>query len=131
MTKKHLHVACAIIRRDGKILAAQRSASMSLPLKWEFPGGKIKQSETAAECLARELHEELGVKVSVGKSGETVTHNYPDFVVSLYPFECTIVSGEIHLHEHAAMAWMAPEELHLLDWAEADLPIIERLQKIV
>jgi len=125
---KHLHVACAIIRQNGKILAAQRSDSMSMPLKWEFPGGKIKQNETPEDCLKRELREELGIRISVGEPRDVVTHQHPDFVVSLYPYECAIASGNIHLHEHAAIQWVSPKDLHQLDWTEADLPIIEQLQ---
>ena len=63
---RHLRVACAIIERDGRVLAAQRSAAMTLPLKWEFPGGKIEAGESPEECLIRELMEELGVTVLVG-----------------------------------------------------------------
>jgi 8-oxo-dGTP diphosphatase len=121
---KHLHVTCAIIERDGLVLAAQRSAAMSLPLKWEFPGGKIDSGETAEECLKRELVEEMGVRVRVGERLPESTHRYPTFTVTLYPFVCSIEAGEIVLHEHAAVSWLPAGELHTLDWAEADLPVI-------
>ncbi len=126
---KHLHVTCAIIERDGLVLAARRSAAMSLPLKWEFPGGKIDPGESPEECLRRELVEEMGIHVSVGKSLPPSTHHYPTFTVTLHPFVCSIQSGEIVLHEHAAVTWLSPEELHTLDWAEADLPVIEYYQR--
>lgn len=122
---KKIDVACAIIEKGGLILAAQRSATMSLPLKWEFPGGKINPGELPEECLRRELFEELGIYVSVGQSLPTSTHHYPTFAVTLYPFVCSIEAGQIVLHEHAAIEWLPPEELHLLDWAEADVPVIE------
>jgi 8-oxo-dGTP diphosphatase len=122
---KHIHVTCAIIERDGFVLAAQRSADMNLPLKWEFPGGKIDPGESAEECLRRELVEEMGIHVSVGKSLPASTHQYPKFAVTLYPFVCSIASGEIVLHEHAAIDWLPPEELPTLDWADADVPVIE------
>jgi 8-oxo-dGTP diphosphatase len=122
---KHIHVACAIIERDGLVLAAQRSEAMSLPLKWEFPGGKIDPGESSEECLQRELVEEMGIRVCVEKNLPTHTHNYPVFSVTLYPFVCAIESGEIILHEHDAIAWLKPEQLQTLDWAEADLPVIE------
>ncbi|BCR04847.1 DNA mismatch repair protein MutT [Desulfuromonas versatilis] len=123
--RKHLHVTCAIIEHDGHVLAAQRSAEMSLPLKWEFPGGKIDPGESPEECLRRELMEEMAIAVNVGKKLPASTHQYPKFAVTLHPFLCSIESGEIVLHEHAAITWLPPEELHTLDWAEADLPIIE------
>lgn len=121
---KHFQVACAIIERDGLILAAQRNPAMSLPLKWEFPGGKIDPGESAEECLHRELSEEMAIRVSVIKSLPATTHSYPSFSVTLYPFVCSIASGEIVLHEHASIVWLPPEQLHALDWAEADMPVI-------
>jgi 8-oxo-dGTP diphosphatase len=54
-----------------------------------------------------------------------VTHRYPAFIVTLYPFLCRITSGEITLHEHKAFTWLLPEKLHDLDWAEADAPVLQ------
>jgi 8-oxo-dGTP diphosphatase len=122
---KHIHVTCAIIERDGFVLAAQRSAMMSLPLKWEFPGGKIYHGELPEECLRREIAEEMNIKVAIGNSLPPATHNYPTFSITLYPFVCSIESGEIALAEHAAIAWLMPDQLHALDWAEADIPVVE------
>ncbi|MFH7326723.1 (deoxy)nucleoside triphosphate pyrophosphohydrolase [Desulfurivibrio sp. C05AmB] len=121
---KHLHVACAIIERNGLILAAQRSATMSMPLKWEFPGGKIRGDETPIECLQRELWEELEVKVDVLRAIPPASHRYPSFIVTLHPFICRLAGGEPCNNEHAALRWLPPAELSTLDWAEADLPII-------
>jgi len=120
----HIHVACAIIQRDGLTLAARRSETMSLPLKWEFPGGKIDAGESFAACLVRELQEEMGVCISVDLPLRPTTHLYASFRVTLYPFICRIISGEITLHEHAEIAWLLPHELPSLDWAAADLPVI-------
>lgn len=123
----HIHVACAIIKKDGLILATQRSASMSLPLKWEFPGGKLEAGESPEICLQRELLEELGITVRVGERLEPITHQYPTFTVTLYPFLCDGLQGSMVLHEHSASCWLAPHELPTLDWAEADWPIITLL----
>ena len=122
--RPHLHVGCAIIESAGRILATQRSATMSLPLKWEFPGGKMLDGESPEACIHRELREELEVAVSIGAALAPTTHHYPSFTVTLYPLLCTIESGTLTLHEHHAAAWLAPEELSTLDWAEADLPIL-------
>lgn len=126
---KHIQVACAIIEDQGKVLSTQRSEAMSLPLKWEFPGGKVNGGESLEECLKRELIEELGVEISVGQSLPAITHQYPTFSITLHPFLCEIVSGELTLHEHSAMVWLPIEELHLLDWAEADWPVIRKYQE--
>ena len=98
---------------------------MSLPLKWEFPGGKINLGESPEECLRRELAEEMGVSIRVGKCLQVSTHHYPTFEITLYPFICSIEKGEVVLHEHARIVWLPPEKLNTLDWAKADRPVIE------
>ena len=110
------------------MLSARRSASMNLPLRWEFPGGKIEPGEGREECLKRELVEEMGVEIAVGRALTPTTHSYPTFDVTLYPYVCSIVCGEITLHEHSAMTWLPPERMLELEWADADLPIILEYQ---
>lgn len=123
--KPTIQVTCAIIERDGLILAAQRSASMSMPLKWEFPGGKIKDLESAEECIKRELKEELSISVSVVNRLKDYPHNYDNISINLIPFICTIEDGHISLSEHRQITWLPPHSLLNLDWAEADLPIVK------
>ncbi len=126
----HIHVTCAIIRRSGRILAARRSAAMAMPLKWEFPGGKIHPGESAEDCLRRELLEELGIVASVGRALPASTHRYPAFTITLYPFLCAVESGELVPREHEQIAWLNPGDLPRLDWAEADRPIVDALLAI-
>lgn len=126
---KSIHVACAIIEKDGKVLSTQRSEAMSLPLKWEFPGGKINGGERPEDCLSRELHEELGIAVIISGSLAPITHQYPTFIITLYSFVCRITAGDIKLHEHKAFKWLPPERLHELDWAAADYPLIDQYRK--
>lgn len=97
---------------------------MSMPLKWEFPGGKIHAGETPEDCLRRELTEELGITARIGPALPPTTHRYPDFTITLYPFFCAIESGELIPREHAELAWLRPDELPLLDWADADRPVV-------
>ncbi|MDR3579852.1 MAG: (deoxy)nucleoside triphosphate pyrophosphohydrolase [Oryzomonas sp.] len=122
--KPHIHVACAIIEHDGMILAAQRSETMRMPLKWEFPGGKLESGETPETCLVREVREELAIGISLVRALPVTTHSYETFTVTLYPFVCAPAGGVMTLYEHRAVAWMEPEQMFALDWAEADLPII-------
>lgn len=123
--KNHLKVTCAIIQKNGLMLAAQRSTSMSLPLKWELPGGKIKHGESLEVCLRREIFEELGINIKILEKLPSSSHVYSEFTITLYPFVCSIELNEIVLHEHAAIMWIVPEEYKCLDWAEADIPVIE------
>lgn len=97
---------------------------MAMPYKWELPGGKIDPGESAEQCLRREIFEELGIRIVIDGRLPAVTHDYPTFRITLHPFMACIETGEIVLHEHAAMIWLPPEKLPTLDWAEADLPVI-------
>jgi len=124
VNKKPLRVACAVIEDGGKVLATQRNTTMSMPLKWEFPGGKLHDGESPEECLARELEEELGIQVDIRQPLPPVLHRYEDFTIQLLPFVCTLSKGIIILHEHRALAWLSPHELNDLDWPAADIPVI-------
>jgi 8-oxo-dGTP diphosphatase len=122
---KKIDVSCAIIEKDGLVLAAQRSESMNLPLKWEFPGGKLHPNENAADCLRREIAEELGVRIHIRSPLPPSGWQYPAFGVTLYPFICSLHSDAIVLAEHKAITWLKPAELPALDWAEADVPVLQ------
>lgn len=117
-------VTCAIIERDGRVLAAQRSEAMNMPLKWEFPGGKLEDGEDPAECLIREIREELGVDVRILDTLSPVLHDYGDWTIELLPYICEITGGDIVLHEHRAVTWKKAQELTDLDWPDADIPVI-------
>jgi 8-oxo-dGTP diphosphatase len=103
---------------------------MSMPLKWEFPGGKIRANESPEECLRRELREELGVTVRVGQALPPSTHRYPSFAITPYPFLCAIESGGLILHEHAEIAWMKPQDLLIFEWADADRPVVDAFLRL-
>ncbi len=122
-----IQVSCAIIVNSiGKVLVTQRSALMPLPLKWEFPGGKIEDNETAEECLIREIKEELNIEIEITGSLSPNDHQYPDKLIRLIPFICRQTGGEIVLKEHADYKWLDVKDLLDLDWAEADVPIVKR-----
>lgn len=121
-----LLVACAIIlNHENKVLACQRSANMHLPFKWEFPGGKIEEDESAEECLIREIKEELNIDIEIMEQKSANEHHYPDKSIRLIPFICKHLDGKILLKEHKDFQWLDKNNLIDLDWAEADLPILE------
>lgn len=124
MTDVSIRVACAVIEDAGKVLAAQRSETMNMPLKWEFPGGKLHEGESAEECLARELMEELGIRVRIERALPPVFHCYQEFAIELIPFVCSLAGGSLILTEHRAIAWLSPHQLPELDWPAADIPVI-------
>jgi 8-oxo-dGTP diphosphatase len=98
---------------------------MHLPLKWEFPGGKVELNEKPEECLIREIKEELDIEISVIRQLSINDHHYLDKSIRLIPFICRYLSGEIKLKEHANFKYLDKENLLDLDWAEADIPILK------
>lgn len=122
--KPHVKVICAIIHKQNKILAVQRSEKMALPLKWEFPGGKVEHNESEVDCIKREIKEELEIEIEVGKRLSPSFHEYPNFTIELIPYVSEYKSGKLTLNEHSQHLLLKKEELKGLDWAEADIPIV-------
>ncbi|MGI0105194.1 (deoxy)nucleoside triphosphate pyrophosphohydrolase [Salinimicrobium sp. WS361] len=119
-------VTCAIIEQDQKVLCAQRSQNMALPLKWEFPGGKVEKGEDLEDCLKREIEEELGVEIEIKERLPSNIHIYSDEKsIKLIPFRCSLQTFEINLKEHLKIEWVSSSELTQFDWAKADIPIVQ------
>jgi len=120
-----LKVTCAIIENNNRVLVVQRSEKMSLPMKWEFPGGKIENNETDEECIIREIKEELNLEIELTGKLNSSKFDYPNISIELIPFIAKQIGGQIRLNEHAAFKYIKKEELLDLDWAEADIPIVK------
>ena len=127
MRDRKLVVAGLIIGRDGRCLITQRRADQALPLQWEFPGGKVEPGEAPVAALARELREEIGVEVAVGRVWDVLFHAYPDYDVYMLIYRCAPL-GEARCVEVADLAWCRPGELGGYDILPADLPLIARLR---
>lgn len=111
------------------VLCARRGADGELPLKWEFPGGKVESGEGPREALQREVDEELRCRVRVGDPVETTTYDYDFATVVLATYYCELLAGEPQATEHAELRWVPPAGLGELDWAPADIPAIARIQR--
>ncbi len=126
--KKTIQVVGAIIENEKKeILCALRSTQMSLGNYWEFPGGKVEPSETLAQTIEREIQEELGCRVRFVEVFRKNLHEYDTFNVELHGVKCQLIQGLPQAKEHAALLWLKRENLLSLQWAPADLPIVEAL----
>lgn len=125
-----INVTCAIIYFDNKILVTQRSEKMKLPLKWEFPGGKLEDGESEIDCIKREIKEEINIEIEILEKISNSVYDYGTFKINLIPFISNYVSGEIILSEHKDFKLLDKSELLNLDWAEADLPIVDEFLKL-
>lgn len=126
---KKIEVVAAVISFKDLILCVQRdkSALTYISEKFEFPGGKIEFGETKIEALKRELIEELNIEPHISDLYLTVTHQYPDFLLIMHSFFCNTSTQEINLTEHISHKWLKREDLLSLDWAAADIPIVQKL----
>lgn len=124
---KHYQVVAAVIEHEGQILCMQRGKTRFAytSYKFEFPGGKIEPNETAQEALKRELMEEMNYPIEVKQSILVVYHAYPDFEITMQAFLCGVENRHFHLNEHIAYRWLEKEKLKSLDWADADVPVVE------
>jgi 8-oxo-dGTP diphosphatase len=121
-----IQVVTAVIEAaDGRLLACQRPDGKSLAGKWEFPGGKIEPGESPGDALLRELKEELGITVEITGALTSVPWDYGTFAIELHPFTCRLTGGEPQALEHREIRWCGRDELQSLDWAAADVPILQ------
>ncbi|MCK8481046.1 MULTISPECIES: (deoxy)nucleoside triphosphate pyrophosphohydrolase [Psychroserpens] len=127
---KKIEVVAAIIYFGNEILCVQRPKNKLsyISEKFEFPGGKIEKGETKEEALKRELIEELNfIPTKIEDLFLTVVHKYPDFELTMHSFVCYAETKDINLNEHISCEWLTLNDLIKLDWAEADIPIVNRL----
>jgi 8-oxo-dGTP diphosphatase len=125
-----IRVAAGILFRGGRVLICQRREDGAFPLKWEFPGGKLKEGESDEAALCRELSEELDVTVHPGdvRRVETIRHRYPGGPeVDLHFFAVDAFSGEPVNRAFQTLAWVPAKDLDRYDFLEADRPLVARL----
>jgi len=127
-TRRVLVVAGLITRDDGRLLITRRRPDQAMPDQWELPGGKIEPGESPAAALVRELFEELGAAVDVGRIWDVLYHRYPDFELVMLVYHCRLAAGcEPRRLQVADLVWCMPSELSGFDILPADRPLIDRL----
>ncbi|MEI6092867.1 MAG: (deoxy)nucleoside triphosphate pyrophosphohydrolase [bacterium] len=131
LPSKKIDVVAAVITDDvGRILVTQRGSEMDFSGKWEFPGGKIKEGETAELALKREIKEELLLDIETGELLLAWVYKYPFAEVKFMAFKAKISSGELTLLEHMDFKWInTPVGLKGLDWVPADNILVDFLNK--
>jgi len=129
--KKRIAVVCAVIADGNRFLACRRAPDQARGGFWEFPGGKVETDERPREALARELREELGIDVSVGREFGSNTHEYDDVTVSLSAYLCTARQKPASSTDHDEIRWVTAQEAAGLSWAPADVPLLEAYTRTV
>ncbi|MGH9567472.1 MAG: (deoxy)nucleoside triphosphate pyrophosphohydrolase [Candidatus Angelobacter sp.] len=123
-------VVAALIVREGKILVCQRTRHQTMPLKWEFPGGKIEEGEQPRDALVRELEEELGINAEVGDEVERMQHVYPnETTVELRFFVVQAYEGKLENKIFKDLQWSGRSQLPSFDFLEADLKLVKSLSE--
>ena len=130
---KKIEVVAAIIINNGDILCMQRAKSKYdyISYKYEFPGGKVDKDENLEKALERELSEEMDLKLKIVPQNHylTVEHDYPHFSVVMHSYICKISDRCFTQKEHIDHIWLNPKKLGSLDWAGADIPIVNKLME--
>jgi 8-oxo-dGTP diphosphatase len=124
-----IQVTAAILIKNRKILIAQRKATDSLPDKWEFPGGKVEAGETPEECLSREMKEEFGIHVAVGKFLGASVYHYDHISIKLLAYRTIWTKGELNLKAHKNIEWVTLDQIEQFDFAPADIPFVNKLRR--
>jgi len=121
-------VVAALVVQDGKLLVCQRTRHQTMPLKWEFPGGKIEEGEQPRDALRRELEEELGILATVGDEVARIQHEYPNGgMVELRFYVVRAYQKEIENRIFKDIRWSAPADLPSYDFLDADLTLVRDL----
>ncbi len=122
--KKTIEVVAAIIFDAAERVLATQCPPHKHHGGWEFPGGKIEPAESPQDAVVREIHEELGITVSVGQLLHTVEWDYPTFHLRMFCYACRMVQGTLQLREHTAYRWLTADTLRSVDWLPADVEVL-------
>jgi len=118
-------VVAALIIRDSKILICQRTEDQVMPLKWEFPGGKVERDEDLKDALRRELEEELGIDAVIGRKVAAIQHTYANGTsLALYFYRVDQFKREIQNRIFRDVRWIDRQELPTYDFLEADVKLV-------
>jgi 8-oxo-dGTP diphosphatase len=125
--KRRITVVSAAIVNEGKYLITQRMEKAVLPLKWEFPGGKVEEGEYEDAALRRELRERLGITPDIGALISTTIHEYDDYIVELKLYECRMGPLAARVVGVKRMEWVGSRDFDKYEFTPADQESMDRL----
>ena len=126
MEKRTLNVVCAIIIKNNRYFLARRPHDKHHGGFWEFPGGKVQASETTEFAIAREIKEELNIRVEATEVLEPVFQEQDELILKLIPIKVRWVDGEVKLFEHSESSWYRLEDILSLNLCPGDAKIVKR-----
>jgi len=121
------NVVAAIIKKNNQFLIVQRNKNKHLGLKWEFPGGKVQESETFEKALLREIKEELNITINIYEKIAEEKFKDDKIDIVLYYYLCSLKNGMMKLNEHENFAWVEKKDFNKYDFAEGDGNILSLL----
>lgn len=130
MARRHIRVVGAMLQNaEGRYLITQRPPKATLPLLWEFPGGRVEEGESDEQALAREIREEMGVEVKVLEQALHTHHDYPTYDIDFRVYRCQLTSPEssiqhLRVHDHR---WVSLEEMSKYQFPDADAKTLAKL----
>ena len=126
----HKQIGVAVIwNQTGQILIDRRKVGGTMGGLWEFPGGKIELGETVAECIVREISEELAIEITVGEELISIEHTYPTFQITLIVHRCQYISGTPQPIESDEIRWVEVNDLNNYKFPDANVAIIRAIEE--
>jgi 8-oxo-dGTP diphosphatase len=123
---RNIKVVAALIEKYGEYLIGLRSTGKFVNL-WEFPGGKVEVNEDYKDALKREIKEEFNVDIEVKDLIKKIEHQYPEFYLEMYCYDCKLLTDDFKLNDHSEIMWFDPKNPVKLNWLPADVSIVEYL----
>ena len=122
-----VRVVAGVVVEEGRVMVTRRGPHVRLAGLWEFPGGKQEPGESLADCLRREIHEELEITIDVEEEVASVEHEYTHLSITLHAFAARYRSGRARAVGCSAFEWIDADHLSDFPIPRADHLVLEAL----
>lgn len=125
-TRPHIRVVAAEIENNGTFLITQRRPEASMPLLWEFPGGRVADGESDAAALGRTISDRIGCGISMGEKTMEMSHDYESYTLSLVSYRVSLLGAPTRRYVND-LRWVKPEDFGDYEFPGADQKTIDAL----